>query len=335
MFENPRNKNYKKNTEENMETISKEVEKMIKEDVNPHPHNFVSIVNGHKFPMTNKEVLEIPGIFKSNESIYANTNDGKLIFLDQLIRLYPDGEKVIRELASNIEYHIGILSPAKKGTLLDYNISVESMFKIPCFHVVATDYDYGTDKECMIVDGSAILVLYRLFDEKRLYETLNRLSNIDYTKQAMTEYDFIEWTHCIAFAKGDYAKDYLEKSAEFFTRIEKIDYEYQKCLHLSLKVMIKAFFEDEEDVRRLLTMITKAIRIENVENVCGEELFVKKHEAAVNFFKNEVTELKNEVTEMKKEIAEKDEEIAEKDEENLRLKEEIKKLKDQNSNNGN
>ena len=66
----------------------------------------------------------------------------------------------------------------------------------------------------------------------------------------------------------------------------------------------------------------------NAENICGTELFVKKHEAAVNFFKNEVTELKNEVSEMKKEIAEKDEE-------NLRLKEEIQKLKNQNGNNGN
>jgi len=67
-------------------------------------------------------------------------------------------------------------------------------------------------------------------------------------------------------------------------------------------------------------MIGKVIKIENAENICGTELFVKKHVAAVNFFKKEIAE-------MKKEIAEKEKTIAELKKEKIMLKEEIKKLK--------
>ena len=53
-----------------------------------------------------------------------------------------------------------------------------------------------------------------------------------------------------------------------FTTIEKIHPDYQKKLHLSLKVMIKSEFSDDyEKTEKLLTMITQALPIETVKSI--------------------------------------------------------------------
>ena len=320
-----RNTNYCENTKYHMDIINCEVDKMMAEKINPHPHNFVSITNGITFPKLNHEALEIPGKFKQRESIYGFTNDGTLIFMDQVTSVCLDNEKKKRELGVNYEYLVGKLKPEKKERLLDYDVSIQVILKKPAFEVVISDYDYGIDEECMKIDGSAIRVLYRTFDKKAIYKTLNKLNNIDYHKQEMSGHDFIKWAQCIAFARQPYAQDYIEKCVDLFTRIEKINYDYQMNLHMSLKVMIKSQFKDEKTVRRLLTMITKAIPYNKAEDICAQESYHKEYMRSMRVIKTKLAEYEAIIAENEAVIAKNEHEI-------LELRKRIEELENENKN---
>ena len=302
-----------------MDIVNYEVDKMMKEEVNPHPHDFVSVFNGIQFPEINHEVLEIPGKFKKREPMCGFTSEGKIIYMDQVASVYPDNDKIKRELATNYEYLMGGLDQEKKERLLDYDVSIQVILKKPAFEVVITDKKYDVDEECMMVDGSAIRILYRTFDKEVLYKTLNRLSNIDYFKQEMSGYDYMKWAQCIAFATKPYARDFLEKSVDLFTRVEKINFSYQKNLHMSLKVMIKSQFDDEKTIRRLLTMITKAIPHSNIPEVCKQESLPLPFQEAKRVLEEKINEINAELAERNAELAESNQEI-------LKLKQKIEKL---------
>ena len=255
-----RNKHFKHNSLYNMKTVNREVDRMLNEPINMQPHNFVSITNFILFPKTNHEVLKVPGKFKDLEIPYLFTLNGKNLYLDQLISVFPDGDEVTRESTANIEFESDRLKDSKKVDIFDYNVSVVITFGKPSFNVVATSHNPGVDEETVLISGHPLRLLYRVFDKIRLYKTLNRIKQIDYTIEKMSEYDFVEWTHCIAFAKKPYAEDYLEKCVDFFTTIEKIDIHHLRNLYLSLKVMIKYYFaDDKQKTKELLTMITKAV----------------------------------------------------------------------------
>ena len=120
----------------------------------------------------------------------------------------------------------------------------------------------------------------------------------------MSGHDFIKWAQCIAFARQPYAQDYIEKCVDLFTRIEKINYDYQMNLHMSLKVMIKSQFKDEKTVRRLLTMITKAIPYNKAEDICAQESYHKEYMRSMRVIKTTLAKKEQENLELRKRIEE-------------------------------
>ena len=77
------------------------------------------------------------------------------------------------------------------------------------------------------------------------------------------------WVQSIAFLKESYATDFLKESVELFTSLENVDYSFLLVLHLSHKVIIKNLIKDKNEIKRLLTMITKSVEKTDVEATVG------------------------------------------------------------------
>lgn len=122
----------------------------------------------------------------------------------------------------------------------------------------------------------------------------------------MPEEDFLSLVHCLIFATKNHAKQVIETVVKIFVSCEHIQEQHQLDLHLSLKTMIKYHYKDKNEIRRLLTMITKAVSEKPLTQVRDYEYLVQS---------NKDYEII---------VAEKDKQLSEIKAENERLKEELK-----------
>ena len=255
-----RNSNYCENQKNNMDEIKHQVSLMLNEKINPQAREYVSSFNGEAYPETNHKVLKVPGQFNKLASISEKHENREI-----LEEIDPDGEYVTKYSIGHIECYTQQINEEE---LYDYDLATIIPYGRRVFHIAVVNYDPGVEETTVYVNGHPIKIYYRVFDKNRIWNVLNNLKTKDYTEKEMTESEYIEFAHCIANATQPYSKEYLEECADLFTTIEKIHPDYQKKLHLSLKVMIKSEFSDDyEKTEKLLTMITQALPIETVKSI--------------------------------------------------------------------
>ena len=325
-----RNSYYIENGKKNMGEIKKQVDIMLEEDINLFPHDFVSTFNGESFPKTNHDVLEVPGEFKNLTTSRSHTGGGKHKYMDLLEEIEPDGTVVTKPSMGNIEYFTYSIDYDR---LYDYDLSTVVKFQKRVFHVATVNYDPGVEEIITEVSGHPIKVHLRVFDEKRSWKVLNNLESKDYINEEMTEYDYMEFAHCIANATRPYDKSYLQNCVDFFTTIEKIDHNYRMNLHLSLKVMIKSAFKDDyEKTEELLTMITQALPYEIIKPISSYEDAVeqsKEFRAENSKLKVEISQMGDQISQQGDKISQQEDKISHLEDENKKQEELIKKLRDE------
>jgi hypothetical protein len=179
---------------------------------------------------------------------------------------------VKRDSLNDVEQQTGKLSSDKVRDIYDYCLYATIQHQKPCYPIVVTNHNYGKTYEDHIIDGFSFRTYYRIYDKKKVYKLLNTLKNKDYSKEEMSNKEFLRFAYCLVFAKKPYAKDIVEKLVNLFCSMEHLTHKQQLDLHLSLKTMIKYHFKDElKKQRRLLTMITKAVTELEHEEIIGYE----------------------------------------------------------------
>ncbi|WP_298523560.1 hypothetical protein [uncultured Methanobrevibacter sp.] len=302
------NNNYIRNAKK-PEKIQEIVESMIAEKVNSKPFDFLFRRNSESYTKTTHEVLGLPGIFKQMETPNVFTINGKSLQQDLVESVLPDGKIIMQESTLNVEQQAYIITPAKVEHLYFYKIFNIGKHEKPCIPVIVTNIDYKTDEILYKINGEFFTIRIIYFSKEKIDIILNTLSEKDYSKEEMSEADFINLVHCIIFATKEHAKEVIEKIVKIFVSCEKIQDKHQMDLFLALKIMIKYRYDDEKEIRRLLTMITQSVSEKQLEQVLGYEELIQK---------NKDSEIK---------LAEKDRIIAEIKEENKKLRNKIKKNK--------
>ena len=105
--------------------------------------------------------------------------------------------------------------------------------------------------------------------------------------------------------------------------MENIKFNHQLDLHLALKMTIKYYFSDDEKIEELLTMITKAVDIDRIDEFEGYE--VKQY--TIEELKAEKTELQTVNSELQTENTELQTVNSELLTKNSKKDQEIKRLK--------
>ena len=127
----------------------------------------------------------------------------------------------------------------------------------------------------------------------------------------------VKFSYSIAFAKDDYAKDHLEKCAELFASIEKIDQPQRIDLFKALKEKIKYHFNDDKSKKReLITMIAQAMYKQDFDKLSREE----KMEFKLKQLEDTVHDNEEKLSQQKAKISQQDELI-------LQLKKELASFK--------
>ena len=317
-----RNRAFIENTENNMELIEQSVDKMIDEDVNSKPHNFISVNGANTYPEELHDALELPGKYLGIESPYTYTIDERDKYMDYIEIVDPDDE-VIQKSASNVEFQFKKIPDTKKEIIYDYKNTTIIRLQIPTRNFVVTNYQPEELLENYWINEDSLALQYIVFDEERIYKNLNSTKDKYHNMNTLLGCDFMLWVQSIAFLDENSAERFLEESVEFFTTIENVNNSYFRFLHLAHKVMIKNFIKDEKKQRRLLEMITKAIPQTQIESTIGLEkvyLSFKQLKAKNDDLETKYSNVVTKNTNLKAEISNKNAIIKQLQEENAQLK---------------
>ncbi len=123
------------------------------------------------------------------------------------------------------------------------------------------------------------------------------------------EMDLICFIYCLIFSKKPFVKDVIHKLVGLYVNIDNIYSEYGIYLHSALKTMIKYHFTDKKEIRRLLTMITKAVNSGDMDKIP----ISLDYEERITELKTEVEQKDNIIFERNATITEKDYIIMKKD----------------------
>ncbi len=82
----------------------------------------------------------------------------------------------MRDAVNDVEHQSWKLDPDKVLIIFEYCLYKTIELKKPCYAIVVTDYDYGKEYEDYIVEGFPFRIHFRIFNEQRIYKTLNTLS---------------------------------------------------------------------------------------------------------------------------------------------------------------
>ena len=84
----------------------------------------------------------------------------------------------------------------------------------------------------------------------------------------MSEIEVLDFAYILLFAQENKAKDYSKKIAKLFREVKNLDTNLQLEIHYVLKKLIRLHFrDDEKKTKELLTMITKAVHPELLDEL--------------------------------------------------------------------
>ena len=288
--------------DENEEMVKMIVDELMAEELMDNPFDFFFRSSSDYFPNACHEVLELPGIFekKLNSSIFSFT--GRSLQADYIEKVLPDNKMIFDPAIIIVDHMSYKLDVDKIDSSFEYKMSKIMKSKELCYMYIITNIDYNDEILIKMshFDHFSIRVIF--FDNERIYKMLSMLIKKDYSKHVFSDVDLIRFVYCLIFSKKPFAKEVIHKLVELYVNIDTIYSEYKIYLHSALKTMIKYHFTDEKEIRRLLTMITKAVNSGDMDKI------------PISLdYEERITELKTEVEQKDNIIFERDTTITEKD----------------------
>ena len=104
--------------------------------------------------------------------------------MDYLESVMPDGEKILREAAIDVEQETGFVKYDKKQIIFEYCLYTIMNLKKPCYPYVVTNYEYSEDFIEYYVEDLPIKVNLIIFDKKGAVNNLCLFRKLSYTQFA-------------------------------------------------------------------------------------------------------------------------------------------------------
>lgn len=293
----------------NEKLVNEIIDSIMQEKTNTKPFDFLFRRTGEFHPQSNHIALGMPGTFKKIESPTVFTLNGRSPQQDLVESVLPDGIILHQEAIYNFEHMSYLMDPEKAEVFYQCKISTINKHDKPCILYLITNIDYKTDELIYKINGEAFSIKIIYISQDQIEETLNTISKIDYSKEELSEVDFVRLMHCLIFAQKKEARNVVKRVIKIFRSIKNIRQEYHIELHLGLTTMIKYHFDEEKEIRELLKMISEVMTDEELRELSTFDNQLKRYEEKLQL-KDEIIEKQGEIIEeMKKELNAKNENV--------------------------
>ena len=304
------------------EKVKKIVDDIMNEkNHNPRDSTFRYLQGYHAEAQHNS--LRYPGEFVKSLGTETFTVNNRNLRMDGAELVNPD-KTLPYQSTINPEQQTTPVTPDKKDSMYNYKLQLIFKHKRPALNVVVTNI--GDEDHTVIYEshGDAYKVYVRVFSDKEISQRLNTLKDNIKNKKELSEIEVLDFAYILMFAQENKAKAYTQDIAELFKEVKYFDMTMQFEIHYVLKKLIRLHFRDDKNkTRELLTMITKAIHPDAIDNLTTFEKMAKK----VEIMDNQLTQRDDEINSIRKDLSQKDEELSQKDEELSQKEYEIRKLK--------
>ena len=219
------------------------------------PFDLVHSILYSEFPEEYLRSIGVPGKFVKKISRRVHLKDGKRGEMDSAFILEPDDEILFEKVASGLEHQSTAVGDEKLTKFGDYDIQLVVDENLPTFLMVASHLDRDESMQELVRSPSDITQLYCLdLGKENICERLSSVKEILHNNKHFTTEDALNLGIIALYAPRDHACEITEEVVNIYLEIVD-DLDLESCLYSAITIMIDAFFDDENDYRRLKDMM--------------------------------------------------------------------------------
>ena len=251
--------------------------------------------------------LKVPGILrrKANEKVYFR--DGSTGEMDSSYIIDPDFKTILEPMVANGEHQSTPVGKGKIKMISYYGIQQIHDENLPQFSYIASHISKEKHERIYKRSPTDIIEPYFLdLGEEDNKKRLNNVKKIIKQQENITNEDALNLGIIALFAPRNKAQEITEEVVKLYIEItHSISQKMESTLYSVLYVMVDAYFDDENEYRRVINMLkenTSPESIEKFESLDIAESKISELEKANSTANGKINELEKENANLKDEI---------------------------------
>ena len=210
-----------------------------------------------EFPAEYTKTIGVPGNYVKKINRRVHLKDGTGGEMDSAYIAEPDYKILFEKVAVGLEHQSVPVDDDKLSKFGDYDIQLVVDEHLPTLLVVASHLDENKSKNELIRSPSDITRIFFLnLDEDNISQRLSMVNRIIYNNQYLSREITLNLGVIALYAPRKKASEIMETVLNLYINIiNDLDLKMEYTLYSVFRVLIDAFFDDENEYRRLIKMI--------------------------------------------------------------------------------
>ena len=211
----------------------------------------------NEFPKEYTSTIGVPGIFAKKCNRRVHLKDGTSGEMDSAYIADSDNRILFERVAVGLEHQSIPVGEKKLSKFGDYDIQLVVDEHLPTLLVVASHLNKDKSKNKLIRSPSDITQLYFLdLGEENISQRLSTVSKIIYNNQYLSQEMALNLGVIALYAPRECACEIMDTVVSLYLKIvENLDFHMEYTLYSVITVLLDAFFDDEDEYRRLTKMM--------------------------------------------------------------------------------
>lgn len=211
----------------------------------------------NEFPKEYTSTIGVPGIFAKKCNRRVHLKDGTSGEMDSAYIADSDNRILFERVAVGLEHQSIPVGEKKLSKFGDYDIQFVVDEHFPTLLVVASHLNKNKSKNKLIRSPSDITQLYFLdLGEENISQRLSTVSKIIYNNRYLSQEMALNLGVISLYAPRERACEIMDIVVSLYLKIvENLDLHMEYTLYSVITVLLDAFFDDEDEYRRLTKMM--------------------------------------------------------------------------------
>ena len=208
-------------------------------------------------PAEYTSVVEVPGIFVEKINRMVHLKDGTGGEMDAAYIADPDYELLFERATVAFEHQSKPVSDEKMDKFGDYDTQMVVDHHLPTLICVACKISpYKSRDELKRTPSDITKPYYLDLSEENIYKRLNMVEGIINSNKYLSRENALNLGVIVLFAPQNHACEVTERVVNLYIKIsDDLDFKMELILFSVIILMIDAYFDEENDFKRLMNMM--------------------------------------------------------------------------------
>ena len=281
----------------------------------------------NEFPSEYTSTIGVPGNFVKKSNRRVHLKDGTGGEMDSAYVADPDYKILFERVAVGLEHQSVPVGDEKLIKFGDYDVQLVVDEHLPTLLVVASHLNEEKSKNKLIRSPSDITQLYFLdLGEDNISQRLSTLNKIIYNNLYLSQEMALNLGVIALYAPRDRACEIMESVVDLYLEIVfNLNVQMEYTLYSVITILIDAFFDDEDEFRRLTKMMDDNTSQESQVRFASHESTIE----SLNYAKEDLAHAEADLAHAEEDLAHVEEDLAKANDKIADLEAEVKRLTDE------